>query len=74
MNMYRVDVSDNAVIVPAGMNSIRYIGDSWQTARKVFDTEPIHKDSWNQPNERYGVILSVWNGTSYVVKCSKGFK
>ena len=72
---FRVDRADSTR-VPCGMNSILYLGDSWSEARRVYaHTEP-GRDMWNQPNERYGVILSVWAGQrltgDYIVKCSKG--
>jgi hypothetical protein len=72
-NKYRVDVSNNPAVVPAGMNSIRYIGDDWEEARKVFHATETRRDAWNQRNSLYGVILSVWTGDRYMVKCIKGF-
>ncbi len=70
---YRVDRVTNAQ-TPCGMNSIRYIGDSWKVARALFERIPTGFDAWDQPNAAYGVILSVWddNKRDYVVKCSKG--
>lgn len=73
MNKYRVDRA-NSLCVPCGMNSICYIGDSWDEARKVYTYLDTGKDAWNQPNPAYGVVLSVWNEVKndYVIKCSKG--
>lgn len=72
MNTYRVD-RNNAPVTPCGMNSILYIGDNYQQARKVYDAAQTGLDAWGQPNATYGVVLSVWNGESaYVVKCMKG--
>ena len=75
MSQYRVDRVDSRT-VPCGMNSILYLGDSWAAARKVYANAATGLDAWNQPNSRYGVILSVWNGQrltgDYVVKCMKG--
>lgn len=74
---YRVDVSDSPVVVPCGMNSIRYLGDNWSEARTVFAATQVGRDAWNQENILYGVTLSVWSGQhltgDYVVKVSKGF-
>lgn len=74
MNTYRVDVSDSPRVVPCGMNSIKYIGDSWKSARAIFEKQIAGVDAWNNASCLYGVILSAWNGKEYVVKCSKGFQ
>ena len=71
MNQYRVD-RVNRRIVPCGMNSIRYLGDNFNEARDVFKELESGFDSWGQPNCTYGVILSVWDGEKYVIKCEKG--
>jgi hypothetical protein len=73
MNKYRVDRADS-LRTPAGMNSILYIGESFEEARKVYTYHEPGKDAWNQPNRAYGVLLSVWsaNLNDYIVKCSKG--
>lgn len=73
MNTYRVDRVINRQ-VPCGMNSIRYIGDSFKVAKALFDKEPTGFDAWGQPNAAYGVVLSVWNPerNEYVVKCERG--
>ena len=75
MSQYRVDRVDSRT-VPCGMNSILYLGDNWNAAMRVFSKAETGLDAWNQPNSRYGVILSVWNGQrltgDYVVKCMKG--
>ena len=70
-NEYRVDVA-SCKATPCGMNSIKYIGSSFSKAEKAFRDAETGKDAWNQPNAAYGVILSVWNGSEYVVKMSKG--
>lgn len=74
MNTYRVDRADS-LRVPCGMNSIRYIGDSWAQARAVFAQLDPGRDAWNQPNTAYGLLLSEWSDRAqdYVVKASKGF-
>lgn len=73
MNNYRVD-RVNQKVVPCGMNSIQYIGDSFTEAKRVFDSIPSGYDVWNKPNSSYGLILSVWNDdkNDYIIKCSKG--
>ena len=73
MNNYRVDRAMSAT-VPCGMNSILYIGDSWREARRVYAATAPGKDAWGQPNDAYGVLLSVWSDNLrwYDVKCSKG--
>jgi hypothetical protein len=75
LTQYRVDRSDSAVVVPVGMNSVRYVGKSWREARKAYERIAPGFDVWDRPNKRFGVILSVWDQTKqrYVVKCSKGF-
>lgn len=72
-NSYRVDRA-NSRRVPCGMNSILYIGDNWEKARKVYAAAEIGRDSWNNENITYGVILSVWDSSKndYIVKCEKG--
>ena len=70
-NKYRVDVATGRV-TPCGMNSIKYVGNDWKEARNVFASTLCGKDAGDQPNTLYGVILSVWNGSDYVVKCEKG--
>ena len=73
MNKYRVD-RVNSKIVPCGMNSILYIGDSFKQALAVYNRSDIGLDWWNKPNITYGVILSIWDDANreYVIKCSKG--
>lgn len=75
MNNYRVDRSIDPARAPCGMNSIVYIGDSWQAARAAYDAAMPHIDTWGQRNIAYGVILSVWDQSKndYIVKCRKGF-
>ncbi len=74
MNTYRVDRAISPV-TPCGMNSIRYIGDSFKHAKQMFDFLQPGLDAWNQPNAAYGLILSVWSPerNDYIVKCRKGF-
>lgn len=71
MNTYRVD-RVNQPAVPCGMNSLLYIGDSSRSAHATFDEADIGLDAWNQPNPAYGVIFSVWNGSEFIIKRSKG--
>lgn len=73
MNTWRVDRNDSDSVVPCGMNSILYIGDSEQEARGTYlDTAP-GRDAWNQVNDTYGVTLSRWDFAKhdYVVVRSK---
>lgn len=74
MNNYRVDRNDSEVRTPCGMNSLLYLGDSWDKARQIFNAADVGLDAWNQPNSRYGVTLSVWNDDKrdYIIKCMKG--
>ena len=71
MNKFRVDRA-NKLSVPCGMTSIKYIGDSLMEAGKVYNSTYLGYDAWGKPNAEYGVILSEWDGTEYVVKLSKG--
>lgn len=60
MNNYRVDVV-NEDRVPVGMNSIRYVGDSFNAARKAFhETEPGYNE-WGVADDTYFVVLSKWD-------------
>lgn len=72
-NTYRVD-RVNSYRVPCGVNSIIYIGDNWEKARRIFAVTRQGTDTWGAPNAAYGVILSMWDDTKrdYVIKCSKG--
>lgn len=72
-NNYRVD-RVNSRRIPCGMNSILYIGDSWNTARAIFNAAQTGLDSWGKPNATYGVVISVWDASKndYVIKCEKG--
>jgi sorbitol-specific phosphotransferase system component IIA len=56
------------------MNSIRYVGANWLEANECFDITPIGKDAWDNNNELYGVVLSIWDSSKqeYVVKRIKG--
>ena len=62
--------------VPCGMNSIRYLGNDFRKAKRIFDELHVGVDTWDQPNCNYGVILSVWNPVTnkYVIKCEKGLQ
>lgn len=67
-NKYRVDtVPAEATTAPCGMNSLRYLGDSLPAARRVLATLPVGLTSWNAPDPRYGLLLSRWTGSEYVV-------
>ena len=70
VNKYRVDRAIEAPAPEVGMNSILYIGDSYEHATKVFMHATGGKDEWNQPNCLYGVMLSIWNPdrNDYMVK------
>lgn len=69
----RVDVTNDPALVPVGMNSIKYLGNSFRDAEKAYHKAETGKDAWNHPNATYGVVLSVWDGQKYVVKMRKGF-
>ena len=75
MSQYRVDRVDSRT-VPCGMNSILYLGDSYQQALRVFSKAETGLDAWNQPNPAYGVVLSSWRGQrltgDYVIQKEKG--
>lgn len=73
---YRVDRNSSEHITPLGMNSLLYLGDSYQAARRAFDEASPGRDAWNKPNDLYGVTLAVWSEgkRQYIVKCSKGFR
>lgn len=57
------------------MNSIKYLGDSWTQAQKVFNELSPGLDWGNKQNNSYGVLLSIWCDVErdYVIKCTKGF-
>jgi hypothetical protein len=60
MNRYRVDRAPKGPNPPVGMNSILYIGDDAEEARRVYDYAHGRKDSWGQPDPDYGIMLSYW--------------
>jgi hypothetical protein len=59
-NRFRVDRMDRPYVC-CGMNSIIYIGDSEQQARRIFQAAKLGLDWWSNPHPDYGVILSVWD-------------
>lgn len=63
---YRVDRCEGTS-PPCGMNSLRYLGDSAEHARKTLRELEPGFDAWNQPDHRCGVLLSEWNGKEYVM-------
>lgn len=64
MTKYRVDrVPFGTTIAPAGMNSIRYLGDSEMQARKVFRELAGGLCPWDRPDLRYTVSLFEWQGS-----------
>lgn len=65
MNAYRVDRMRRG-LVPCGMNSIRYLGDSLREADRTYDLLVPGFDAWDQPDASYGVVLSRWDGNDYV--------
>lgn len=71
MNTYRVD-RVNSLQVPAGMKSVLYIGDNLEEARRVFDQASVGFSSWGETAHCYGVILSTWKDSAYVISLSKG--
>lgn len=73
-NTYRVDRHDNTTLVPCGMNSIRYVGNSLKEAIKTFDSLKPGKDSWEKENKSYGVIISKWSQekNDYIIFNNKG--
>lgn len=56
---YRVDRTDE-LVAPCGMNSIIYLGGSKRQATQVMLDAELKRDAWNQPNDRYGVVLFEW--------------
>lgn len=72
---YRVDRTDS-LTAPCGMSSILYLGDSLREARKVLAAHDAGIDKWNQPNDKYGVVLFEWNPLKYdyVAKAWHGLK
>lgn len=71
MNKYRVD-RNNKRHVPCGMNSIIYIGNDLNEAKRRFQQTLTGFDCWSKVDNNYGVILSEWNGTDYSIIDSKG--
>lgn len=56
---YRVDRTDG-LAAPCGMNSIIYLGGSKRQATQVMLDAELKRDAWNQPNDKYGVVLFEW--------------
>lgn len=69
-NKYRVDRAIGRV-VPVGMNSIRYIGDSLKQASQVYCQTRPGFTAWDEPDPRYGVLMSKWGGQEYIVLFAK---
>ena len=69
--LYRVDRSTAADPTPCGMNAIRHLSSSESEARRAFHYFSPGLDAWDQPDSRYGVHLSRWDGHTYVVVLSK---
>lgn len=72
---YRVDRTDT-LTAPCGMSSIVYLGDSLKEARQALINTDAGRDAWNQPNDKYGVVLFEWNQLKYdyVPKAWHGMK
>lgn len=70
---YRVDKSDS-MVVPVGMNSIICITNNYQQVLAAFKRATVGLDMWNQPNPRYGVLLSQWDESKgdYKILAHKG--
>jgi len=64
MNKFRVD-RVNTRAVPAGKNSILYIGDDVAKARKLYDNTVPGVDTWNRPDPSYGVVFSRWDARTF---------
>lgn len=71
MNTYRVDRVSQPV-VPCGMASIVYVGDSWRAAKKAYERTKPGVSPWGVADDLYGVVLSVWDGNDYKIKWRKG--
>lgn len=67
---YRVDRADS-LHVPCGMNSILYLGNSAKDAQAAFYAAPTGLDPFNKPNSAYGLLLSRWNGQTYIIEISR---
>jgi hypothetical protein len=63
-NKFRVDRA-RLPRVPCGMNAIVYVGDNFNSARKVFDNTQTKRDAWGKHNDAYGLVLSRWDGKQY---------
>lgn len=61
-NEWRVDrAAAPSSVLLCGMNSIRHLGESEADAQAAFDALEPGLDVWDQPNPRFGVVLSRWS-------------
>lgn len=67
---YRVDRADS-LHVPCGTNSILYLGNRAADARTTFYAAPTGIDPWGKPDPTYGLLLSRWNGQTYIIEISR---
>lgn len=56
---YRV-VRADTLAEPVGMASIIYLGSSKREATQVMLDAELGLDKWEQPNDRYGVVVFEW--------------
>jgi hypothetical protein len=50
------------------MNSLVAISSEEKRVQREFESTPLGVDVWGKPDPTYGVILSQWDGSKYVVK------
>ena len=72
---YRV-VRADTLAEPVGMASIIYLGGSKREATQVMLDAELKRDAWNQPNDKYGVVLFEWYdlGKRYVPVSWRGIQ
>ena len=70
MTTYRVDRADS-LRVPCGTNSILYLGNRASDAQAAFYAAPTGIDPWGKPDPTYGLLLSRWNGQTYIIEISR---
>ena len=72
---YRV-VRADTLAEPVGMASIIYLGDSKRQATQALLDAELGLDKWEQPNDRYGVVLFEWYdlGKRYVPVSWRGIQ